>query len=285
MIQVDNNFFRENCPLCYYNKIKKVGDISYLSPTYFSSQQILIKLKPELWKCGNCKSSFVQNIIPEQIAASLYTDGFSEQRWSNSKFQESKSKEITTALSELFYQNARVLDVGCNTGELLDFAQDKGCKTFGVEYSLPSRALLGQKGHTAFPNLDKATDSYDLITAFDLIEHLYNVPEFFKICYEKLNVKGYLVILTGNISSVSSLLTKSNWWYVQFPEHIVFPSKHYFKVASRFKIKAWIPTYASIGYKYSPLAVLKHLLKDFNKKKYNGLPSLGTDHVLIVLSK
>ncbi len=286
MLKVDNNFVRKNCPLCNLEKIYKIGKVKYSTPTYFSSQEISVDLQPELWKCSNCQSGFIQNTIPEQLAASLYTSSSSNQRWSNSKFEDSKSPEIVDVLNNLFSKDAKILDVGCNTGELLDFAKAKGCQTFGIEYSLDSVALLKQKGHTVLSSLSENNNYYDAIAAFDLVEHLYHLPEFIEACYSQLVEGGCLVILTGDISSISSVLTNSNWWYVRYPEHILFPSKRYFKISSKFKIRSWIPTYAGIGYKAPQLAVLKYLIKNFlHRKEYNGLPSLGTDHVLIVLQK
>lgn len=181
----------------------------------------------------------------------------SNQKWSSSKFEDSKGREIIDILSKLFCKDAKVLDVGCNTGELLDFAKAKGCHTFGIEDSLDSVALLKQKGHKVLSSQSENISYYDVITAFDLVEHLYNLPKFIENCYSQLVENGYLLLLTGNISSISSVLTSSNWWYVRYPEYIVFPSKRYFKRIYRFKIRSWISTYASVDYKISQLAVLK----------------------------
>ncbi len=285
MLKIDNNLVNKNCPLCNSTKIYKAGDVDYSVPTYFSSQEILVGLKPELWKCSNCYSGFIQKSIPEQLATSLYMNGSSNERWSNSKFEDSKCQEIVDVLSKLFYKDAKVLDVGCNTGELLDFAKAKGCKTFGIEYSLDSIALLKQKEHTVLSSLSENDNYYDVIAAFDLVEHLYNLPEFIKNCYSQLAKNGYLIILTGNIQSVSSVLTNSNWWYVRFPEHIVFPSRRYFKLYSKFEIQSWIYTYASRNYKHSLSSTLKQIIRNLLAKKYDGLPSIGSDHVLIVLRK
>lgn len=285
ILKIDNDFVRKKCPLCSLEKIYKVGNVEYSVPTYFSSQEISLDLKPELWKCSKCRSGFIQNAIPEPQATSLYKNGSSNSRWKESKFEDSKCQEIIGFLSKLFYQDAKILDVGCNTGELLDFAKARGCKTFGIEYSADSIPLLKQKGHTVISSLSEHDNYYNAIAAFDLVEHLYNLPEFIDSCYSQLAKDGYLLILTGNILSFSSVLAGSNWWYASFPEHIVFPSKYYFQRNSKFKVRAWIPTYAGVSYENSLIAVLKYLLKNFFKEAYNGLPSLGTDHVLIVLQK
>lgn len=286
MLKIDNNFVSNKCPLCTSEVIEKVGDVEYSVPIYFSTQEISICSKPELWKCLNCQSRFIQKAIPEQVATLLYTQGSSNKRWSSPKFEASKGKEVIDILSKLFYKDIKILDIGCNTGELLDFAKAKGCQTYAIEHSLTCISLLKQKEHIVLSNLSETDTQYDIITAFDLVEHLYNLPEFIKSCHSQLVENGYLVILTGDVSSVSSVLTKSNWWYVRFPEHIVFPSKKFFKVYSKFKIQSWTYTYASRNYKHSLVSIVKQVFKNlFSNTCYNGLPSIGKDHVLIVLKK
>ena len=282
MLNINNNFRHEKCPLCGLSCIY-VGDINYSSPLHFSNQKISLILRPELWECKNCKSGFVQNVIPEVEAATLYAKGDAGERWSTTLFEKSKSNEIIEVLNSLLVKGLNVLDIGCNTGELLDFAKKRGCQTFGVEYSFSSLSLLKAKGHTTFSKLDNVNGYYDVITAFDLVEHIYNLPAFLDTCYKKLSPNGYLVFLTGDISSITARLTGSNWWYTRFPEHIVFPSKTYFDVSSKFQVVKWVPTYAAIEYKKPVIKVLKSLLRKLLTGSYAGLPSLGPDHVLVVL--
>jgi hypothetical protein len=45
-------------------------------------------------------------------------------------------------------------------------------------------------------------------------------------------------------------------------------------------------TYASIGYQRSPLlGAAQYIRKQLQRRHYNGLPSLGPDHMLIVLGR
>jgi cyclopropane fatty-acyl-phospholipid synthase-like methyltransferase len=146
--------------------------------------------------------------------------------------------------------------------------------------------VLREKGHKPYASLEETPGGYDIITAFDLIEHLYAVPEFLKNCREKLSAKGRLVILTGNIGSFSAVMAGSHWWYAQYPEHIVFPSKKFFKENSGYGIERWILTYASKGYKFPLsrqwLGIQNTILR---RQTFSGLPSIGPDHVLAVLKK
>lgn len=252
----------------------------------FSTKEIDLCYPPEIWTCEQCSSGFTQNIIPEAISESLYSTSHAEQRWSSTPFKQHKTSEVVCAMTDVFITKPHILDVGCNTGELLDFAKSFGCVTSGLEYSDTSCNILRNKGHTAYQTFNEVKNNFSIITAFDLVEHLYDVQSFINNCYDKLIDGGKLIILTGDIQSVSAVKSGAHWWYAQYPEHIVFPSKEYFKKLDNFILEKWLPTYASVNYIFPVYRVLLSRLKSLIiRRKYNGMPSLSPDHALIVLTK
>ena len=281
-----NNHRHKSCPFCMSTEIRKTGNITYKSPVEFSTHIVDIEFPPELWKCRNCKSWFIQNIVPEETALQLYSEGSSSERWSRLPYEERKPGEVIEALAGLFTAKTSVLDIGCNTGELLDFAKSKGCSTSGIDLSISCRDILESKGHKYYSSFDDTVGSrFDVITAFDLIEHLYDVHSFLKYCSERLERNGVLVISTGDISSLSARISQAKWWYIRPPEHILFPSTIFFRDYSGFHIKNRLRTYASVGYIKPFSRVLFEFMKGMIKGDYSGLPSLGADHVFVVLTK
>lgn len=275
----------EGCPLCRSSDVVFEGEIDYLKPVKFSTTEISLDLIPELWSCRSCKSGFTSNVVSEDMARRLYSEGLSGQRWSNEAFEVAKGKEIVAALGALFGKGVLVLDVGCNVGVLLDFAKSKQCETAGVEYSTECRRVIEGKGHRYHQTMDEAGQGFDVITAFDLVEHLYDPLSFFNDCWHKLRDGGAMVVLTGNISCLSSKLSRANWWYLKYPEHIVFPSKRYLSLLPGFRLETWIRTYASVAYKKPLLVSMRRLVVEFPRGRYMGLPSIGGDHALVVLRK
>ena len=282
-IKVSNNLRHDGCPMCNTRNIVKVGNISYIQPIHFSTNEIELGYIPEYWKCVECESYFVQNIIPESIAFDLYSQGESNGRWSNEPIISRKPENQIRCLANYFIPERKVLDVGSNTGELLDYAKSRGCITTGVEYSKSSRKVLKSKGHMAFAALSIVEQKFDVITAFDLVEHLYNVSGFIQKCKNILVEGGVLIILTGNPASISAKLSKSGWWYIKYPEHIVFPSKKFYSSCPGFKIQKWIWTYASVGYRHPVWYSIRCARSGLLNGTFSGLPSIGPDHVLAVM--
>lgn len=285
-MKIENNFRWDSCPLCNSRDIHKLQYADYGGKIKYSTMEIDLCYSPEIWTCNKCYSGFTQNILHQETSEFLYSTSHAEQRWSSIPFDQHKTSEVINIMTEVFTAKPHVLDIGCNTGELLDFAKTFGCITSGLEYSDTSCNILRNKGHNVYQSFDEVTENFEIITAFDLVEHLYDVQGFISNCYEKLIDGGKLIILTGDIHSVSAIKSGAHWWYAQYPEHIVFPSKEYYRKLDNFRLEKWLPTYASINYVFSVYRVLLSRLKSLiTRRKYNGMPSLSPDHALIVLTK
>ena len=138
--------------------------------------------------------------------------------------------------------------------------------------------------HCSEQPCELADDTVDAIFAFDLIKHLLQPRDFIDRCFAKLRAGGSLLILTGGIGSISARLARTRWWYLQYPEHISFPSLDFFVsltdlndigaqllrlqgiLCKRYKSDRWI-------------CLLQRLGQIF------GIASLGADHVAVELTR
>lgn len=277
-IPIDNSLRRDRCPLCGAG-VEAVGVMRLPPAIPFSTHWIAPKRPPELWRCLACGSAFTQYAVPEEVAMGLYGTGDGGARWGTTEpFTKTKTREALAVLRRLVRPGMRLLDVGCNTGELLDFARSLGAVTAGVEPSDASRKVASDKGHRMVASLVEAEGAFDVVTAFDVVEHLYEVPAMLEGIAEKLVSGGRLVALTGDITCDAARGAGAGWWYVQCPEHVVFPT-----LAALGRMKGWrveesVRTFA--GTNHEPRLLRRAVLALTGRSR-----SDLHDHLLVVMKK
>ena len=281
---INNNLIHEVCPLCHSRLISSIGKSPRLKECTFSSSRINLKYLSELWRCRECKSGFIQYAVTKEDAECLYEKSNSSARWASSKrFEDQKTEDIASIMKDIFSSAQSVLDIGCNTGELLDYAKSFDCSTYGLEVSKPSALICSGKGHNIISGLDTCDHRYDVITAFDVIEHLHEVNEFLEKCSKALTPSGKLVLLTGNFNSLPARLARNKWWYIAHPEHIIFPSLHFFSALEHWTMMNYLYCFNGKSWIFPRFRLsLSSALRIFTNR-YTGYPSLWPDHMLIIL--
>jgi 2-polyprenyl-3-methyl-5-hydroxy-6-metoxy-1,4-benzoquinol methylase len=103
---------------------------------------------------------------------------------------------------------ADVLEIGFGAGHFLDWAQAQGYRTTGVEIIAPLVAAAAQRGHRALEGrpsavLDPASDRFDLIAAFDVLEHMTvaEIADFLALAHALLKPGGRLIARFPNGAS------------------------------------------------------------------------------------
>ncbi|MFH1523276.1 MAG: class I SAM-dependent methyltransferase [Patescibacteria group bacterium] len=101
-----------------------------------------------------------------------------------------------------------LLDVGCGPGYFLDHLQDKGIKYKGLELADFLVDICREKKlNVAKSDLENEPNNhYNIITLFDVLEHLRDPIKMFKMLNEKLVSGGFVLAYTPNIHSLSFVL-------------------------------------------------------------------------------
>ena len=124
-----------------------------------------------------------------------------------------------------------LLDVGCATGDFLQkFRDTTGWDVCGVEI-VPEAALIARnKGLRIIDQeLTQASlqaDSYDVITLWDVLEHVENPKDTLEECKRLLKPGGLLVIKTPDPEGLEAKLFKQFWIGYEAPQHIFGFPKH-----------------------------------------------------------
>jgi 2-polyprenyl-3-methyl-5-hydroxy-6-metoxy-1,4-benzoquinol methylase len=129
---------------------------------------------------------------------------------------------------ERFVKPGKMLDVGCATGFFIDEAKKRGWQvqgldvsSFAVEYAREHFGLDVQ--HGSFTELDYPKGAYDLVSLWDVIEHVPDPTSYVRRTAELLRKDGVVVLATPDVGSIPARLTGKRWvGYKLSEEHIYY---------------------------------------------------------------
>lgn len=123
----------------------------------------------------------------------------------------------------------RLLDVGCGPGFFVKAAAEAGLDACGLEVSefaaRYGREQLHQRivtGPIDAEHLARIDGGFDLITLWDVIEHLPAPDEALNLLAGRLEPGGVLTLSTGDIGSLAARVTGDRWHLYNLPEHLWF---------------------------------------------------------------
>jgi 2-polyprenyl-3-methyl-5-hydroxy-6-metoxy-1,4-benzoquinol methylase len=120
----------------------------------------------------------------------------------------------------------RALDIGCAAGFFLKVLSRHGWQVDGVELSPEiarhaqevygfDQVHVGELGTSSFE-----PDSFDLITCWDLVEHVPDPIRLLQKARSLLKADGYLIIETQNVDSRFARLLGRRWQHYKHLEHL-----------------------------------------------------------------
>ena len=189
--------------------------------------------KVKLFQCKNCGAIFHLPYVSndEYYRSEEYrtsVDGSSDA----DTFQKNHDKESLDKLeytgTEIF-RNKVVADIGCGGGSFLDYVRGVAKEIIAIEPSENFLHYLHNKGIVAFPYAKDAVidfkEKVDIVTSFDVIEHVEDPVTFLRDSYTLLNEKGTAIIgtptdapfmrsLLGNVYEKKVLFSVQHLWYL-----------------------------------------------------------------------
>ena len=138
-----------------------------------------------------------------------------------------------------YKQSGNILDIGCSSGAFLGTMKANSWKLYGIEMEAATaqraRATTGAEvfvgDAVAAPF---AAESFDVITCFDLLEHVYDPREFLTKVRVWLKPDGIIYVALPNIDSWESKTMGSYWFGLELPRHLF----HFSPKSLRFVMKS-----------------------------------------------
>ncbi len=196
------------CLICSSNKLKK---LERYSNNY-------------LVKCNNCGLVFCEP-IPSQQELNNYYKIYAYENNYYSPITKQRYIELLKKFEQFRVTN-NLLDVGCGNGFFLEVAKNHGWNVYGTEYSEKAIEILQEKSIKAFKGELNTNnfkpETFDIITSFEVMEHINNPIEEVSKFNTLLRKGGVLYITTPNFNSISRNLLKEKWNIIGYPEHLTY---------------------------------------------------------------
>lgn len=186
-----------------------------------------------IYSCKNCNLIFIGelNIEPcefydqDYFCSETASKGYNNYKELESSLRKTFQKRISNI--EKYYnikdKKTTILDYGCGFGFFVDEVSKKGYDVKGFEISQYAAGYARENLKLDVRNImNYPSNSFDLITLWDVIEHLENPLEILKNVNELLKDKGKIVITTGDISSILAKISDKKWHLLNIPEHICY---------------------------------------------------------------
>jgi 2-polyprenyl-3-methyl-5-hydroxy-6-metoxy-1,4-benzoquinol methylase len=221
------------CPICQSDKTKKLYDLRKISGKEY-----------DLLKCKNCSVKFLYPLPSTAHQKKYYNDPL----YQESKYfvhmkrdykgsREYKIFDRGTALIDSGTKG-KVLDIGCSSGVFLDMMRTKGWDVAGVElcgeFVKLARELFGLE-NIFNGTLEEARfedESFDLITMWDLVEHVPDPSSLLLEAERILKPTGLLLILTPDENSLIKYLTNMSYritlGHFRLPVSVIYDEHHLF---------------------------------------------------------
>ncbi|GAB4346829.1 MAG: class I SAM-dependent methyltransferase [Candidatus Abyssubacteria bacterium] len=118
-----------------------------------------------------------------------------------------------------------LLDVGCGTGRYLEWVCERGWTARGIDVLEDAVARARRKGLEAVTgdlvrSCPWKSGSFDVVTMWDVIEHLSEPVATLRVIHGLLRAGGRLVIATPNIDSLPARLLGTYWMPLEMPRHL-----------------------------------------------------------------
>ncbi len=159
----------------------------------------------EIVQCRECGLVYTNPRLSDYNAPYLFTDGGGEEKYEShaqakSPVFQSALKQIKEWQSDLNGNTGgSLLDMGSGTGHFMQAAIEQGFDSYGIEPA-PASAdyAINQLGMNVFHDdiytIDLPQNHYDVITAWDVIEHVSDPKTMLERCYTWLKPGGIMAL-------------------------------------------------------------------------------------------
>jgi SAM-dependent methyltransferase len=192
-------------------------------------------------KCASCNLVYTLPRLPSNIIWDMYQEDYwqseAPRHFGYSDYLSDRERNLRTfrqryeVIRRFKPEPGRVLDIGCAAGFFLKVMHEEGWNPVGIE---PSESMAQyareefdlQEVYSGTLEDDSFEDnSFDVVSMWDVIEHLEDPRPILKNIRRILKQDGVLILETQNVGSVFAKLMGVKWHHYKFEEHLWHFSK------------------------------------------------------------
>jgi SAM-dependent methyltransferase len=191
----------------------------------------------DLMQCNGCGLMYLNpQLTPEELAPYYPEDyephvGTKKERlgWLRRIDYRYGVEKRYRAIMRYHPRPGRMLDVGCGPGAFLDGMREHGWEVEGIEPGIrpatyASEELGLQVRNTTLEDADLEPASFDLVTMWNVLEHLSDPQRALRRIREALRPDGLLVFAIPSVMSYDLLVFGKYWAGYDLPRHLfIFP--------------------------------------------------------------
>lgn len=182
-----------------------------------------------LFYCKKCQLAWTSPGPPEgelqKANRTLYSSADYKQMYFSQK--EGLSQRFTSRLREIekYKKPGKLLDIGCGFGLFLNIAKQRGWEGVGIEIC-PELAEFARREYNltildkSFEEANFPNNSFDVVTLWDVLEHMRHPIESLVRVHHVLKNDGLLAIQCPNIDSFLARLGGPKWGWLTPPDHL-----------------------------------------------------------------
>ncbi len=218
----------KSCPVCSSSAIT-----AYIDTKDFFFTQVSFSLT----KCNDCDFVFT-NPIPSNLNRYYDTPDYLSHNTNSNSLISNLYSAIRNINIKRKYKlvikycpSGTILDIGCGTGELLNYFSKKNWSVTGVEPNASVREFAINSNNINVldeRSLDELEpNSFDVITMWHVLEHVPNLNSRLEQLNNLLKYNGTIIIALPNLDSPDSKKYKQYWSALDVPRHLYhFTQKH-----------------------------------------------------------
>lgn len=230
MSKINSSIF---CPICKLKNIEK----AFSSSNIHGREIINQSEKFDVFRCNNCSVFFLDVKIDKHYYDKYYTTDYYKSNFNRlinlfltllGNFSSHRKQQY---ILNKFPQKKKVklLDIGCGTGEFLKSLNIVRFDRFGVEINPIGAKLCRKNGLKIFNEdilvKDFREEKFDVMTLWQVLEHINNPSGLFAKAHRILNKDGLLVFQVPNSNSLGFKIGKKYWFHLDSPRHVWIPNE------------------------------------------------------------